>query len=384
MRGRPVFALVISVLMVVTGSLNTISAKWADRIEANGIPFNHPFLQAACMFIGELLCMVAFWVHFGFRKYMWKRRNKAGEQYEEPRLPRFNPFVFLPPAIADIIATSLMYIGLNLTTASSYQMLRGALIVCTGLLSIFLVNAHIQGYKCEHKKEDVIIGDVLCVLAQAVVALQLVLEQKYLRKYDVEPLLAVGLEGIYGLTLLIIALVPLYFIHVTPTFSTNPEGRLEDVFFAWDQIRAEPLIAVALVGLIISIAFFNFAGTTVTKELSATTRTVIDSIRTIVVWGASIPLFHAKFIPLQIIGFVLLILGMFIYNDIIIGPWFRRTFLPSVDEPSPGACTRCCFAFCGVEREEDQTEEAKAEKQKARVRAETLGLDTDVETTKHY
>ncbi|ETN80934.1 hypothetical protein NECAME_08866 [Necator americanus] len=274
MRGRPVFALVISVLMVVTGSLNTISAKWADRIEANGIPFNHPFLQAACMFIGELLCMVAFWVHFGFRKYMWKRRNKAGqlnsrEQYEEPRLPRFNPFVFLPPAIADIIATSLMYIGLNLTTASSYQMLRGALIVCTGLLSIFLVNAHIQGYKwlgmlsvvlglvvvgitdlflgdhSEHKKEDVIIGDVLCVLAQAVVALQLVLEQKYLRKYDVEPLLAVGLEGephsfgklaikqcltrlgIYGLTLLIIALVPLYFIHVTPTFSTNPEGRLE-------------------------------------------------------------------------------------------------------------------------------------------------------------
>ncbi|EYC26527.1 hypothetical protein Y032_0010g1205 [Ancylostoma ceylanicum] len=41
----PVFALVVSVMMVVTGSLNTICAKWADRIHADGIPFNHPFLQ---------------------------------------------------------------------------------------------------------------------------------------------------------------------------------------------------------------------------------------------------------------------------------------------------------------------------------------------------
>ena len=43
----------------------------------------------------------------------------------EPILPQFNPLVFLPPACCDILATSIMYIGLNLTTASSFQMLRG-------------------------------------------------------------------------------------------------------------------------------------------------------------------------------------------------------------------------------------------------------------------
>lgn len=39
----------------------------------------------------------------------------------------FNPLIFFPPAIFDMISTSLMYIGLNMTTASSFQMLRGKL-----------------------------------------------------------------------------------------------------------------------------------------------------------------------------------------------------------------------------------------------------------------
>ncbi|VDM65779.1 unnamed protein product [Strongylus vulgaris] len=43
---------------------------------------------------------------------------------------------------------------------------------------------------------------------------------------------------------------------------------------------------------------------------------------------------------LQIIAFLLLILGMFIYNDMFINPWFRRTFLPSVDDPDPGTAAR--------------------------------------------
>ncbi|RCN35761.1 hypothetical protein ANCCAN_18380 [Ancylostoma caninum] len=362
----PVFALIVCVMMVVTGSLNTICAKWADRIHADGIPFNHPFLQAGCMFFGELLCMGAYMIQFGYRHYRWSKQKNPGVYgiliQEEPKLPRFNPFVFLPPAICDIIGTSVMYIGLNLTTASSYQMLRGALIVCTGLLSIFMVGAKIPGFKwmgmllvvlglvvvgvtdilcgdhIEHSKQDIIVGDVLCVVAQVFVALQLVLEQKYMAKYDVEPLFAVGLEGIYGLVLLIIALVPLYYIHVPPVFSTNPQGRLEDLFYAWKQINMEPMIAVALSGTTISIAFFNYAGVSVTKELSATTRTVIDSIRTIVIWAASIPLFHAKFIPYQIIGFVLLLMGMFIYNDIIFGPWVRFKFLPE-KEPESMGCT---------------------------------------------
>lgn len=75
-------------------------------------------------------------------------------------------------------------------------------------------------------------------------------------------------------------------------------------------------------GTVLSIAFFNFAGVSVTKELSATTRTVLDSVRTFIIWIASIliPGLQGKFSWMQLGGFVVLLLGMFVYNDVLIRP----------------------------------------------------------------
>ena len=39
----------------------------------------------------------------------------------------FNPFVFFPAAIFDLISTCIQYFALNLTYASSFQMLMGIL-----------------------------------------------------------------------------------------------------------------------------------------------------------------------------------------------------------------------------------------------------------------
>lgn len=52
----------------------------------------------------------------------------------------FNPFILIVPALCDMFATSIMYIGLNMTYASSFQMLRGSVIVFTGMLSIGFLN----------------------------------------------------------------------------------------------------------------------------------------------------------------------------------------------------------------------------------------------------
>ena len=72
------------------------------------------------MFLGEMLCMVAFWI-----SACWRRRRPEGSPYadiggeEAPRA--FSPLVFLPPALCDMTATSVQYIGLTLTYASSFQ-----------------------------------------------------------------------------------------------------------------------------------------------------------------------------------------------------------------------------------------------------------------------
>ncbi|KHJ76670.1 hypothetical protein OESDEN_23710 [Oesophagostomum dentatum] len=52
----------------------------------------------------------------------------------------------------------------------------------------------------------------------------------------------------------------------------------------------------------------------------------------------SIPLFGELVVPTKILGFVLLILGMLIYNDIFITPFFRQKLLSRMDRS--GCCNR--------------------------------------------
>merc|ERR1719510_488700 len=118
--------------------------------------FRHPFLQACGMFVGEMFCMVAFYVVKWIKKWKRNRRNNSGIEVErlqdeedepEQRQTPYNPLIFFPPAMCDMTATSIQYIGLTLTYASSFQMLRGAVIVFTGLLSMLVLRRRLQAYR---------------------------------------------------------------------------------------------------------------------------------------------------------------------------------------------------------------------------------------------
>lgn len=121
--------------------------------------------------------------------------------------------------------------------------------------------------------------------------------------------------GLFGFVILSLLLVPMYYIPAS-SFSGNPRGVLEDALDAFCQVGRQPLIALALLGNISSIAFFNFAGISVTKELSATTRMVLDSLRTIVIWALSLALGWEAFHALQILGFLILLMGTALYNGL--------------------------------------------------------------------
>lgn len=64
--GMLIFQIVISVVMVITGTINTLSTKAADELIVRGINphaahhFDHPYVQAFGMFIGEASCLLAF------------------------------------------------------------------------------------------------------------------------------------------------------------------------------------------------------------------------------------------------------------------------------------------------------------------------------------
>ena len=76
-------------------------------------------------------------------------------------------------------------------------------------------------------------------------------------------------------------------------------------------------------GICISIASFNATGVAVTKYASAPQRTTIDSTRTVVVWVFFLMMpepYTETFSWLQLFGFIILILGTLVYNEIIVVP----------------------------------------------------------------
>uniref|UniRef100_A0AAY4CTI5 Solute carrier family 35 member F6 n=1 Tax=Denticeps clupeoides TaxID=299321 RepID=A0AAY4CTI5_9TELE len=300
------YQLFLAGLMLTTGSINTLSAKWADMFSAPGcsdVPkhsFSHPFVQAVGMFLGEFACLFVFYT-------LLCRDRRSPEPQMNPG-PSFNPLLFLPPALCDMTGTSIMYVALNMTARPFVQMLRGAVIIFTGLLSVcWAIFVTILGlvvvgladfvsghHDDSHKLSEVHQGDLLIIMAQIIVAVQMVLEEKFVYKHDVHPLRAVS----FGFVILSLLLIPMYFIPVA-------------VLIGW-----QPVIMVALLGNTVSIAFFNFAGMSVTKEISATTRMVLDSLRTVVIWAVSLALGWEVFHGLQILGFLILLLGAALYNGL--------------------------------------------------------------------
>jgi drug/metabolite transporter (DMT)-like permease len=54
--------------------------------------------------------------------------------------------IFLLPACCDMTGTSLMYVGLNLTHASVFQMLRGSVILFTGIFSVVFLGRKLYAF----------------------------------------------------------------------------------------------------------------------------------------------------------------------------------------------------------------------------------------------
>ena len=74
-----------------------------------------------------------------------------------------------------------------------------------------------------------------------------------------------------------------------------------------------------ILGTVAFLIFTLVCGIMITQKLSAVHRLVIDSGRPIFVWAISMALGWQHFQPLQIVGFILMVLGVLIFNDILIG-----------------------------------------------------------------
>ena len=370
--------IILSIFYVLAGACNAGFNKYIVSQETLGLKFSHGWFLNLVMFVGESMGIPVFYLFFNKKKSPKENNDDTkhiqGDQQEtikeeveeEEKKPEINKFLLAIPGFLDTCSTGLANIGLILLPASIYQMLKGSLIILTFLMSKFIVkNKHtwdhyvaipvsttgvvlvgLSAYlNADEKSEDggnfsdaktTLLGIVLMVIAMFILSIQFCFDEHFMRKYSCHPLICIGYEGIFGFFInLLLCIIfyfikcgsyedkeePPYFVKNMCTGDNDNVWRPENIVFAFRQLINNSLLSILVPITIIFMASFNIFGVSITKYGSATTRTVTDNCRSFLVWIFFLMPFNQKdlietFNVLQLIGFLLICLGAFIYNGL--------------------------------------------------------------------
>jgi len=351
--------------MILTGSSNSLWSKYQDlqcvencddpnpRAHVN---YEQPVWQTLQMFLGEMLCFLPV-------LYTWLRsrsQNSVQLPSEEEvasapgkKLQPLHGWKYLllwAPAICDLTGTTLMNIGLLFSPVSIYQMTRGSLVLFVAILSVIFLRRHLWFYQWfsllivisgvslvgysgtlvkEVVKENiaalldptaetpeaskVLVGVFFVLFAQVFTASQFVIEEKIMARYSVAPLVAVGYEGLFGAITIVIFMPVMSLWASRSAYFDLPRG--------WHQMIDNPPVLWSGIVVAFSIAFFNYFGLSVTRHVSANSRSLTDTCRTLSIWLISLGLGWEKFVwpfsLLQVAGFGLLVYGTLLFNNLV-------------------------------------------------------------------
>jgi hypothetical protein len=165
----------------------------------------------------------------------------------------------------------------------------------------------------------------MILLAQVFAGCLLIVEEKLLGQYYLDPLKVVGFEGLWGVMMWCILLPILQVIPCNKNADTCPYGHVEDTMQAFRDFGHNHTLIGLSVAICLSIALFNGFGVSVTKNASAAQRSTIDTSRTVIIWifFLIVP-FNGKredFSVLQLFGFIFLVFGTLVFNEILVLPF---------------------------------------------------------------
>ncbi|XDG01141.1 hypothetical protein ABKA04_000756 [Annulohypoxylon sp. FPYF3050] len=354
-----------------------------DPDPKNHKTFEQPVLQTAQMFVGEVGCWLVVGVMAAWQKYKSSRSPKADgyqtvdaadDDNDAASIHSDHPLVqpvpkragvpdgllrgygillLALPAICDILGTTLVNAGLFMVAASIYQMTRGALVLFVGLFSVVFLQRKLHLFQwvsligvvagvalvglagviwpdtkgaLKQAADDAAsvdalraaLGVVLIAGAQIFTATQFVLEEFLLERSSIEAIEVVGWEGLFGLAVTLIGMLVLHLV-----VGRTDAGRygMFDMVEGFRQMTEYKAVWVSSLLTMVSIGGFNFFGLSVTRSVSATARSTIDSCRTLFIWIVSLGLGWESFKGLQVAGFALLVYFTFLFNGVVKPPF---------------------------------------------------------------
>jgi len=358
--------------------------KGKNRAGETGVEFEKPWFQTEAMFVGMFGCLAVYEILECVKRCKGRdparqklmdsssnvQTDASGSGKKVPSKGKQYVLV-MAPALCDMCATAMMNIGLLWINPSVWQMLRGSMTIFSAFFSKFFLKRHLyashwigvcvvafalvvvafsslmpgirakqNGKKSsesssKHLFEDdstsnhsdaatvtqVAIGCSLVVFAQIIQASQIVIEEFLLKNISLNPVLIVGLEGMWGFISCAIVLVIVTFI--PPPIHEDSLDTLY-MFFVNPNILGFGLLYMAV------ILCYNLFGMFVTQYTSAVMRTILEGLRCACIWITNLFIRYViirksgsfgeewnDWSYLQLCGFFFLLLGMFLYNQIL-------------------------------------------------------------------
>lgn len=331
----------LATAMLITGIANSILTKLQDQQcvancdGPNPEYFDQPVFQSVQMFTAE----AAVWL---VARYLYRKPvQPKALSHEEDGLILGNDgkhrkplrvWLLSIPATCDILGTTMMNCGLILVPVSIYQMLRGSIVLCVATLSIVALKRRISprkwlalvlvfvgvavvGLSARQDPVDgksgaeVTIGLCMIMLAQIFSATQYVVEEYLLETYELQSLYVVGYEGIWGFLFTTVGALII-------SFFAAPDS-IFNIYLGFKQVLSSPGLLISSIGIMFMMGTFNVTGVAVTRALSATARSTIDTSRTVGIWIVSICIGWEVFSLIQMFGFVVLVIGTLLFNGVI-------------------------------------------------------------------
>ena len=374
--------LILIGLMILTGSINTIFNKILQKLYGKDIIFEqHHWIITFGMFLGELVSIFLY-IYVVIKRKQGKGEKlveskpdeEAGEtdppdeeKEKKPQIPT-NLF-FCITASCDLTATTINTFGLTYLTTSMFQMMRGLelffvclwskiflknpiyrhqiLGVCSLIFGLSLVglNSFINDKNSQVAKSP-LVGIILLSTSQLFSSTEYIIQEKFIKHYEVHPFQLVGFEGLWGSIMYAILLAIFQVVSCDDWSDTLREGicftndkgesYIEDTRFAFEQMWDNKALLIVYIFYVVSIALYNIVGINLTKLVSSTARAVVDTVRTVFIWVfflyfTPVEGTHEEFHWLQLIGFMFVVCGTLVYNEIVTLPFWNLDYYTRVN-----------------------------------------------------
>ena len=332
-------------IFIISGSGITISSKIQYNMIGLGNNFTHIFFNNFLMFFSELLLLIPYYLI-----------NKNSDKNSKKNSNKIKWYQYAIPPVLDFFGSGLFSFGLLFLFAGVCQMIRGSALIITFIFSVLLLkNKHFLNHYFgifltilgivfvglaafnrkktaeEHQLHSPTLGLICTVVSQLFSGYQVIFEENLLKKYDCAPMKLAGMEGAFGTAYSVFVCLVFYFVkcasgsELSKQFCIGDENnvyRLENIFYAFRQMADNHNIILIILIECLGYFIYNFTGLGISKYSTAVNRCIIDTIRIIIVWGYFMLPFNdikirEKFSFLQLSGFVFLLFGNLIYNDVL-------------------------------------------------------------------